>query len=190
MSLSCLEKQQVCNICSGLVLIHSQVCSLGLQSAWSCCVYSSSLPLPWLMINKTRLRSECVLAFVFRLMLGEESGFPWRGCLNIKAVTSQHQSRDPAAQHVQPLQPYKHTQSSSLSPVTTINTALLKGDRGMNNEPRCFLSDLPPLVETAGWLAQFHFECRFVRRDFSGNKGHRKIWSLTAHGKQTDRRHL
>lgn len=136
---SCLVKQQVCNICPGLVVIHGQVCSLSQQSARSCCVYSNSLPLPWLMINKTRLRSECVLAFVFRLMLGEESGFPWGGCLNIKVVTSQHQSRDPSAQHVRPLQPCKHAQSSSLSPVTTINKALLKRDRGMNNEPRCFI---------------------------------------------------
>lgn len=43
----------------------------------------------------------------------------------------------------------------SLSPDTTINKALLKADRSMNNEPRCSLSDPLPLAETAGWLALF-----------------------------------
>lgn len=57
------------------------------------------------------------------------------------------------------------------------------------------LSDPPTLVETAG-LAQFHFECRFVRTDFRGNKGHKKYDPLQKmiyrhkHILQTGKKHL
>lgn len=127
---SCLEKQQVCNICLGWCWFTARSAPSACSQAQSCCVWIPALSLffgLWLIRHISKSVCVCVIAFVFGLTLGKESSVPRRVCLNIKAVTSQHQSGDPSAQHAQPLQPTETlTELQLISPVTTINKALFE----------------------------------------------------------------